>query len=230
MLLSALPAALGAEYGPTVEDELVLDEPPAAVDTGATGCTDLYLQDGVQLPDLPLFFVRTQPDSSWGSQEMVDLLVESARHMAWLLPESSPIVIGDISQEHGGFLSGHKSHRGGVDADVGIYRRGARQNPRGFDTLAPSELDVEATWALISTMLDTGRVDMILLDRSHIARLREYTLRAGLLTPAEALDVFPAEGTRGTWEKSGIIRHAQDHKDHLHVRVLCSDGSKASGD
>lgn len=222
-----LLSAFAAEYGPSVEGEWTPSEPAAAEDSGVVGCTDQYLHDGVSLPDLPLFYIRTQPVHSWGTQEMVDLLVETGRHMSWLMPNASTLVIGDIASERGGFLSGHKSHRGGVDADVGIYKTGGWQNNRGFTTLLPSELDVVATWTLISSMLDTGKVDMILLDRGHIARLRAYTLKAGLLTDAEADRVFPHEGSRGSWADTGIIRHAENHKDHLHVRVLCADGSKA---
>jgi len=226
-ILTAM-TALAAEYGPSLEGELLATEMSAIDDTAArTGCSDQYLQDGLHLPDLPLFYVRAQPDTSWGSAEMVDLLVDAGRHMSWLLPQASPFVIGDIARQRGGYLAGHLSHRGGIDADVGIYKKGAWQAARSFTRLAPSELDVEATWTLITTMLGTGNVDFILLDRKHIDRLHAYVLSAGLLTEEEAARIFPVEGTRAVWENTGILRHAPHHEDHLHVRVLCSDGSRA---
>jgi murein endopeptidase len=226
MLLWSGVMAFAAEFGPALEGEWVaVDEAPAA-DTASFGCSDQYLQDGVTLPDLPLFYSRAQPDGEYGTQEMIDLLVEAGRHMSWLMPGASPFVVGDISRKGGGYLAGHITHRGGIDADVGIYKKGAWQAKRSFTTLAPSELDVEATWALIQTFLDSGRIDFILLDRAHIARLRAYTLQAGLLTPEEADRVLPADG-RGAWSDVGVLRHAPHHQDHMHVRVLCGDGTRA---
>lgn len=225
--------AFAAEYGPALEGQVLATEmalPDSALsgDTGAGGtCSDQHLQDGEQLPDLPLFYVRAQPHGSWGSAAMIDLLVEAGRHMSWLLPQASPFVVGDISTQRGGYLAGHISHRGGIDADVGIYRRDGWQHSRGFTLLAPSELDVEATWTLISTMLATGNVDFILLDRRHIDRLYAYVLSAGLLTESEAARIFPVEGSRFAWEYTGVLRHAPHHQDHLHVRVLCGDGKRA---
>jgi len=229
-LALVINAAFAAEYGPALEGDLLASDAAPQRDTADTGesggCSDQFLQGGVQLPELPLFYVRAQPNTSWASQDMVDLLVDAGRHMSWLLPTASPFVVGDISSERGGYLAGHVSHRGGIDADVGIYKKGAWQQSRGFTTLAPSELDVEATWALASTMLATNKVDFILLDRGHIARLRAYVLSAGLLTDEEAARIFPAEGSRALWENTGIVRHAPHHQDHLHVRVLCSDGRR----
>ncbi len=221
-------SAFAVDYGPRLEGEILLAESMPAADTaGVYGCSDRFLESAVVLPDLPLFYTRAQPSASFGTQEMTDLLVDAGRHLSWVLPAASPFVVGDISSRHGGYLAGHMSHRGGVDADVGIYRKGAWQATRGFTHLAPSELDVEATWMLISTMLLTKSVDFILLDREHIRRLSAYVLSAGLLTKEEAAGTFPAEGTRATWENIGVIRHAPHHQDHLHVRVLCGDGTRA---
>ncbi len=223
-------STFAAEYGPLVdgyEGDQIVSNSGFARDSGIGGCSDQYLHDGIDLPDLPLFYTRAQPNHSWGSREMVDTIVDASRHLRWLMPEADPLTIGDISSQRGGFLSGHKSHRGGIDADIGIYHQGGRQDPRGFSIAGPAEFDVERNWMLISTLLDTGRVDMILLDRAHIARLRAYTVRTGLLTEFEADQVFPSEGTRESWENVGIVRHAPNHADHIHLRVLCADGSKA---
>lgn len=227
MLLTTIFSAFAAEYGPTIEGDFVVAESTEVSDTGAVGCSDQSLHDGIQLPDLPLFFTRSQPDHTWGSREMVELLVDTARHMRWLMPDASPITMGEISRQRGGELSGHKTHRGGIDADVGIYLTGARQQAGMFVDPGPSQFDVEANWALISAMLDTGRVDMILLDHAHIARLKAYVLRAGLLSEEEAAQIFVGEG-KGSYRAVGVIRHAPAHRDHLHVRVLCPDGSRAS--
>lgn len=229
-LLLTTSLALAAEFGPYEEDDVL---PPGEVtyeeaDTGApVGCSDQYLHDGVQLPDMPHLFYRQFPTNQWGTQDMIDLLVDTAKHMRWLMPDASKIVYGDIAHKHGGFLSGHKSHRGGIDADVGIFRAGRWQADNRFTTLRSTDIDVEATWAEISFMLDTGKVDFILLDRHLIARIKNYTLENGLLSPEEAERIFPSEGSRRIWRDTGVVHHAPSHADHLHVRVLCPDGTKA---
>jgi murein endopeptidase len=220
-------SAFAAEYGPSLEGQWTAADSGPVEDTAGTGCSDQYLQNGVQLPDLPLFYVRMTPDEEWGTPEMVNTIVDAARHMSWVMPTASRIVIGNISRHGGGFLSGHVSHRGGVDADIGIYAKGGKQPAHSFQTLAPSQLDVEATWMLMSTFLNSGQVDFILIDRGHIAVLRAYTIKSGLLTQEEADRIFPAEGSRDGWANTGIVRHAPNHQNHMHVRVLCGDGTRA---
>lgn len=224
--LLAVLTAWSAEYGPLLEGDLIPSEPIAEADTGSFGgsCSDQWLEDGVQLPDLPLFYTRINPTNAWGTAAMVDTLIEAARHMRWLMRDASPIVVGDLSHERGGPMSGHMSHRAGVDADIGVYIKGGKQI-RGQFVDPGADFDVEANWALVSALLDTGRVDFILLDQSHINRLRAYTLKAGLLTPEEAEAIFPTGGRM--WERTGFVRHAPHHADHFHVRVLCADGSRA---
>lgn len=225
--LATIFSAFGAEYGPPLEGDMLIADSAGPSDTGIVGCSPMVLEDGKLLPDLPLFYNRMQPLNAWGSREMVDLIVESARHMRWLMPDASPITIGDISAQRGGSLHGHKSHRGGVDADIGLYTLGGKQNPHAFDRPGRGELDLEANWMLISTLLDSGQVDMILLDRGHIAQLRAYTVRAGLLTAEGADQIFVPEG-HNAWSSVGVVVHVPGHQDHLHVRALCADGSKAS--
>jgi len=227
-LLVCIFAASAAQYGPELEGELLPAESAPAADTGVVGCSDQYLEGGETLPDLPLFYSRTQNDHSWGTHLMIESIVSVGRHMRWLMPDASPITIGDISAERGGFLSGHLTHRGGIDADIGIYHTangvGGLQNPRGFDKLG-DDFDAEANWAMISAFLDTGNVEWILIDQSHIRRLRNYVLSNGLLTESEADEIFPSSNY---YDHSGYVRHAPNHLDHMHVRVLCSDGSHAS--
>lgn len=222
-LLLAMLSAFAGEFGPSLEGDSFAPPAAQAADTGGVvGCSSQYLDDGEQLPDLPLFFNRMSPSTAWGSPVMVETLVGAARHMRWLMPDSDPITIGDISTQHGGYLSGHVSHRAGVDADVGLYRTGGHQG-RGFDNPG-SDFDLEANWAFVSALLDTGDIDFILLDQSHINKLRAYALSNGLLTEAEAARIFP---TTDTWRYTGILRHASGHDNHFHVRVLCPDGSRA---
>ncbi len=230
--LLAIAAAFAAEIGPSLEGNLVVASPEPAqdvADTGAFGgCSAQALHGGEQLPELPYFYSRIAPGSSYGSTTMIDLLVDAGRHMSWAMPKASPFAVGDISRPAGGPLSGHRSHRGGIDADVGIYKTGGFQAQRQFVGVAPSELDIAATWELMRFMLDSGKVEFILLDRAHIATIKAWTLKQGLLSEDDVARIFPVEGSRDSWLRTGIVRHAPHHGDHMHVRVLCGDGTRAS--
>ena len=198
-----------------------------AVDTGIwTGCSDQALTEGVQLPDLPFFYHRIAPDNSWGTQTLVDLVVEAGRHMSEAAPKASPFAVGDLSRRFGGYNAGHRSHRGGVDADIGLYALGGLQRPNQFTVLAPSQLDMPTTWEMIRFFLDSGRVDFILLDRSLIAALSNWTVRQGILTQEEANGIFLVNPGADDWSRTGVLRHAPGHRHHLHLRALCPDGTR----
>jgi DNA-binding phage protein len=208
-----------------------------AVDTGAAELDPLEFDDGppvaaqtpscqrasrrfVELPELPSLYRKASPDASMGTRLLVDTIVAAGEQMAWHLPQGSPFVVGDLSRPQGGRFGGHKSHDAGLDADIGIYGPGGTQG-QWFADLDPDVLDVEATWLLIRSLLDTGNVQRILLDRGHIERLRAYLAAEDELSQAEIDRIFPPDGTPRLWEMSGVVRHAANHRNHLHLTVIC---------
>lgn len=220
-------------YGPALP---ILDAVPSAPvgppameteDTGFVGCSAQVMESSVQLREHTELYVRLNPDTAWGTQELIDILVDTGIRMRQLLPAASPFMVGDISNPGGGPFGGHITHRGGMDVDLGLYRTGAWQDGRGLEEVPVEALDIPSNWLLVWTLLQTGRVDMILLDSSIISLLRSYTLKAGILEPAEVWRIFPAPGSRVEREATGVVRHAPNHKGHMHVRILCPDGSRA---
>jgi len=116
-------------------------------------------------------------------------------------------------------MYGHRTHHAGTDVDIGLYTGQGEQPLGGFVDVKPSELDLEANWALIRTLLNTDRVSFILLDQRHIDRLRAYLLE-DLDMPAELVDpIFPEVDKRIPWTERGVVRHAPNHRSHLHVRI-----------
>jgi len=184
-------------------------------------CPDQSLTGGVQLVERPELFRVMSPDAAWGRPEMIEMLTKAAEEMAWLKPDADPIVIGDISHRWGGVLSGHKSHRGGIDVDVGLYWGNGEMLKTSFRHGSPSELDLEANWLLIRSMLDTGLVERILLDQSNINAIKAWTIRTGELSEEEAERIFPAPSSR-RWTMTGIVHHTVNHREHLHVRIFCA--------
>jgi hypothetical protein len=119
-------------------------------------------------------------------------------------------------------MYGHRQHREGRDADIGLYRKGRVQPRYGFERVWPSQLDEETTWALIEALLSSGRVKAILLDVGLIEHLKSWLRETGTLSEPEIVRIFPDPRDTRLWARVGIVRGARNHADHLHVEVTCA--------
>ncbi len=196
-------------------------------DTGDRSvCAESSLEDGTQLPYLPDLYRVMVPGNAWGTQLMAETLVAVTQEMRWRFPQADPLVIGDLSRRGGGMLSGHRSHRGGRDADIGIYQLNGRQHPGGFRSLTPDEIDLEINLFFIRTLLDSGDVERILLDQSLIRGLRRYAIESGAMSEEQARATFllPEDGLVGSlFALHGVVHHVPGHDNHFHIRVRCAD-------
>lgn len=187
-------------------------------------CSKQALRNGVQLPPMGELYRIWNDEKVWGTPEMVQAVVTASEEMAWLMPSADPLIIGDISTRYGGYLHGHKSHRAGVDADIGIFSVGGHQpQGGGFEHITPQTMDYEANWMFWSSLLETGLVDRILLDQKLIDAMRDHLIDSGELSYQEAQEIFPPRGTPRMWAMTGIFQHAPGHANHIHLRVLCGE-------
>lgn len=176
------------------------------------------LKNGEAMPRGEGYRLR-RPQRSYGASHVVDHLTHAIAEVRALYPEVHTLAIGDLSQQGGGKIGDHHSHQSGLDVDVGFY---FRRVPAGYpDTFiaADAELDLQATWALLTSFTRTSElptgVQMIFLDYEVQARLYGYARGRG--TPEadlEAIFQYP----RGKDALVGIVRHWPHHGDHLHVR------------
>ncbi len=216
----------GDEGSYVMADDSAVDD---AADTGVGGgssCDLFHLADGVQLPDNPALYTIWDARNAWGTPRLIDVLTDVSEEMLWKVPDADPLMIGDMSRRGGGYLHGHRSHRGGLDADVGIYSGHAQQSTTGLRTVAVSDLDLDTNLTFVLTLLGTGEVERILLDRGHIAALRRYAIDSGRLTEEEAHRIFilPGDGLDvSPFSLDGVVHHVPGHKHHFHVRVRCGD-------
>lgn len=164
---------------------------------------------------------RANPSRSYGTPWLTQLVEATARQVRYRHPDADPLFVGDLSHKWGGPMYGHRQHRDGRDADIGLYSTGRTQPEHGFARVWPSKLDSETTWALISALLSSGRVKVILLDQGLIDTLVDWLRESDTLTEAEIDTIFPAPKTPGLWQREGIVRGARNHADHLHVQVTC---------
>lgn len=221
-LLALLPPSLAQPMGPWLDEALpVVDEGPT-VEVGA--CPEHHLSRGVQLQPAPELYTVWFPERAWGRPEAIEVIHAAAEEMAWLRPDADPFVVGDISTRFGGVLHGHKTHRGGIDIDIGVYWDNGMTLAGDLPGAHPDRLDLEANWLLIRSLLDTGYIERILLDQRNIDRLKRYTIETGELTVEEAHRIFPPRGSRARYGL-GVVHHAPSHQEHMHVRVLCRASS-----
>ena len=215
------------QEGPTFEQDDPTPIPDGPADTGlpAEICDESQLVEGVQLPENPDLYTVFNENAAWGTPRMVQTLIAVSEEMAWRFPEIQPLVVGDISREGGGAFPPHRSHRGGIDVDLGLYNRGGKQGRGGFLTLPAEELDLDMNLAFVQALFATGNVERILLDRSLIKALRDHAIQTGAMTEDDARRMFilPEEAMERPFGMDQIVHHVQGHENHFHVRVYCSD-------
>jgi len=247
LLLLLLLPTLASCVGPG----LLTDGTSVSVGNHATGA----LRGGRKLPasgDGYLVPRRWQErDRSFGTDELVELLVRSSRRVARVYPRSV-LGIADLSPKGGGGSPEHRSHRSGRDVDLLYYMLDEEGKP-----LAPSEmiflddkgvsvkpklsvptspeqkvptpqppppertLDVSRTWALVRALISDPSVSVQWI---FIGRPLAQLLLQHARRRGEAAYLI---------ERAEAVMHqpsdAQNHMDHWHLRVFCSPSDRYQG-
>lgn len=178
----------------------------------------LFLDGGVQLQEGKGVLVKN-PQWSWGRPVTVRTIEEVGALLAQRF-EGTSMVVGDLSKKRGGRFEPHKSHKGGLDADIGLFETGVPHRMR-FRHVPPQKLDVERTWFLMHAFIETGRVERVLIDWYLQVPLYNYAKASGLSAEKlEELFQYPAK----RWKEKGLIRHWPGHKHHLHFRFVEPEG------
>lgn len=164
-------------------------------------------------------YVIRRPSRAYGEAHVIEHLRSSIAVVRALYPDVHTLAIGDISAQNGGKLANHKSHQTGLDVDVGFY---FKRVPVGYPdrfVAADANLDLEATWALLTAFARTTNVadgvEVIFLD--YAVQKRLYTWAHNRGTPEADLGAL-LQYPRGKDSLAGLARHWPNHADHLHVR------------
>jgi murein endopeptidase len=165
-----------------------------------------------------------RPQRAFGTKTTVAHVRRAVRATLASFPKAHTLAIGDLSAEHGGWISEHSSHRSGRDIDLGFfYKRRPAEYPASFVRATDDNLDRAATWALLANLLasggEDGGVQTIFLDYDVQGRLYKWAKASGV--KAQLLGrIFQYPHGRGS--AAGLVRHEPNHADHLHVRFRCA--------
>ncbi|MEO8179666.1 MAG: penicillin-insensitive murein endopeptidase [Deltaproteobacteria bacterium] len=163
---------------------------------------------------------------TYGHPSLVLMLYRTAKQIARQSP-GSVLLVGDLSREFGGPLSGHKSHQSGRDADVGFFvtdSKGRPQNSRrllAFDTAGRARdgsgvrFDDYRNWLLVQLWLKDERAE---LEHVFVAS----HLRKRLLNFARARPAF-SRYVEGAAQFLRQPANGLPHDDHFHVRIACPE-------
>ena len=180
----------------------------------AVGADGERLVGGKSLGPSTAEYVVVNPSRAFGQPFAVDLLRRAIARVHARLPGGQRIVIEDLSIEHGGCLAPHREHRGGLEADVGFFHHTAS---RHLTVATAANFDAPREWLFLRTLLETGLVQMIIVDRRVQALLHREALRQG--TP-EALLRRWLQFPRGKGSGATVV-HGGGHDNHTHIKFRC---------
>ncbi|CAA9891953.1 hypothetical protein METHB2_530028 [Candidatus Methylobacter favarea] len=103
--------------------------------------------------DRPGFFCRKPDSRRWGLPETIIALTLIAQRWFFAHPKGPRIVISDISKRGGGDIDPHKSHKKGLDIDIGLMRN---DNKESGTACSESHYSRTLTKELIDLIINNG--------------------------------------------------------------------------
>lgn len=175
-----------------------------------------FLKDWAKLKSQDGYTIK-RSSSAYGRPWALDLTLRSICEMRRRNPGIGNVVVGDFSGRVGGQLARHLSHKTGRDVDLSYFAKN-RENARYFIKVNRKTIDVKRSWELVRALLDTRQVEYIFMDWTLQKVLYEHALSEGVKKEElNRIFQYPA----GRRVRTGIIRWARGHDDHIHVRFKC---------
>ena len=109
-----------------------------------------WLAHGVMLKDSPR--IKTRAKKNYGTQEMVDAIIEAVDAVHAKHPNTPRLPIGNLSRKGGGRFPPHKSHQNGRDADIGYYLRKGHSERR-LKLANRRTMDTPRVWTFLESLI-----------------------------------------------------------------------------
>ena len=198
-----------------------LDSQPAPYSRGRANRGKL--RNARLMPEGDGYFLRTIRNRSWGTDDTIQAMMTVFKAYAQAYPDGPDINVGDLSKRRGGKVTPHASHQSGRDIDIGfVHVPGSEhtRHPEHFIKATTSNLDVEKTWFITKTLIQTGLVQVIYIDKFVQKKLWQYAAKD--LTPEQRELIFSIP--RHDKSSSAILQHWPGHRNHFHIRFKCPKG------
>ena len=215
---------------------------PSPLSPGLGGSVGLphqgSLTGGAMLAERGDGFVRFRKDGmKWGNPRLVSTIEHAAAAVRARVPGGPDLVVGDLSDRHGGRHERHRSHRTGRDVDLTFFALTPDGRPVpspgfvkfGADGLGKPEggnarwlrFDVRRQWELVKALLEApeSNVQWIFCARWLEALIIEWALARG-------------EDPELVWHAEVVLKQPGDsapHDDHFHVRLACTPEEAVAG-
>jgi murein endopeptidase len=178
------------------------------------------LEGGVPMLAGPGRELKAIPWKSWGTASTVVTLDRILRQ--WSARGSvQPILVGNMSARGGGKLEPHSTHQSGRDVDLGYPQKLPKGEELNWREMNADNLDAEETWSLLRLLRESGKVEVVFIDRGIQKLLHDHAVKQGMSKgKLKRWMEYPRSGTVA----SAFIQHVPGHTDHLHVRFFCSPG------
>jgi penicillin-insensitive murein endopeptidase len=206
---------------------------------GSIGTTSHgVLIGGAQLGTRPSLKWLRQNDRHFGVPRFVRAIEHAADEVA-RARAGSVLVVGDISSQGGGPISGHASHRSGRDADLLLYMTTIDGAP--IENAHPGFASVDADGLAFDP--HHGRYVRLDVEREWLlvrALITDPEARVQWIFVSEVIEALLVEWARARGDDPEIIARAQEvmlqprrpslpHDDHIHVRTECTDEEVVRG-
>ncbi len=162
----------------------------------------------------------------WGTQTLVNTIVNAATAFRKQFPVGDRVQIGDMAAHEGGQLASHASHQNGLDADVAYLKANFKErNPNligdhGFEEVFVSggkvttNFDTTRNWFLLKEVVLRKNIGRIFVD----PKIKQLFCDRNLAVDSKATLAVRTEVLRR-------LRPYPNHDDHFHMRIACPSRS-----
>lgn len=167
------------------------------------------------------YFLRSQRQRSWATEKTIRSLLAGFAAYAKTYPDGPRINVGDFSKRRGGKVKPHASHTNGRDVDIGFVHTTPpnEHHPEHFIRASSTNVDAQKTWFILKSIIQTGNVKVIYLDRTVQKQLYKVAVKELDDRQLKAIFSIPKHDK----SSSAIFQHWPGHKNHAHIRFACPE-------